>query len=54
MAVSFKGHNEEAAGRPVDKNNLVDMVENHSKTGKKNTTSNCARKSIAWVNSTRR
>jgi hypothetical protein len=32
MAVSSKGHNEEALGRPVDKINLVDMLENHSKT----------------------
>jgi hypothetical protein len=35
MAVSSKGHNEEASGRPVDKINLVDMLENHSKTGQK-------------------
>jgi len=31
MAVSIKRHNEEAAGRPVDKKKLVNMPENHSK-----------------------
>jgi len=33
MAVSMNGHNEEAAWRLVDKIKLVDMPENHSKTG---------------------
>jgi hypothetical protein len=35
MAVSIKRHNEEAAGRPVDKKKVVDMPENHSKTGER-------------------
>src|SRR5579872_4807290 len=35
MAVSINGHNEEAAWRPVDKIKLVDMLENHSKSGEK-------------------
>jgi hypothetical protein len=35
MNVSFKGHNEEALWRPVDKKKLVDMLENNSKTRQK-------------------
>jgi hypothetical protein len=35
MEVSIKRHNEEAVGRPVDKINLVDMLENNSKIRQK-------------------
>jgi len=31
IAVFINGHNEEAGARPVDKNKLVDMLENSSK-----------------------
>jgi hypothetical protein len=31
MGVSGEGHNEEASRSPVDKKNLVDMLENDSK-----------------------
>jgi hypothetical protein len=35
IAVSINGHNEEAGARPVDKNKLVDMLENYSKIERK-------------------
>jgi hypothetical protein len=35
MAVSINGDNEEAVARPVHKIKLVDMLENHSKTGER-------------------